>query len=98
MNGEPSDEHINSPDRINLLLNFLKIFEVGIIVFCHSEFHLIDIVVDAVYLSVHILQFILVDLQDHKQGRKTGLHTLYRGGDLQSHRLARINTSHHKQI
>ena len=33
MNGEPSDEHINLPDRIYLFLDFLEIIEVGIIVF-----------------------------------------------------------------
>jgi hypothetical protein len=65
MNGEPSDEHINLPDRIYLFLNFLEIIEVGIIVFRQSDFHLIHIVVNAVQLPVNILQFVLVDLQDH---------------------------------
>ncbi|MBQ8959614.1 MAG: hypothetical protein IJ071_00100 [Ruminococcus sp.] len=65
MNSDAPDKHINFPDSIYLFLDFLKILDVGIVIFRHSKFHLIHIVVDAVQLPVNILQFVLVDLQDH---------------------------------
>ena len=65
MNSDAPDKHINFPDSIYLFLEFFEIIEVGIIVFRQSGFHLIHIIVNAVQLPVNILQFVLVDLQDH---------------------------------